>query len=198
MPYTGAVGRHGFFRKVRGMKTLLRAAGAALIFAIASGPLQAQEPPKRIRGTIERVDGNIFEVKTREGNDIKVLLKENAPVLAVVRASLSDIKPGTYIGVSGKPQPDGSQKATEIHIFPEALRGVGDGHRPWDLEPESTMTNGNIEEQVTSADGQTLTLKYKDGEKKITLPQQTDIVAFQKAEAGDLKAGEKIFVSAAI
>jgi Domain of unknown function (DUF5666) len=181
------------------MRVRVWSTGAALVFlgAFSIGTLQAQEPPKRLRGTIERIDGNRMAVKARDGTDITVLLKEGAPVLAVVSASLADIKPGTYVGITGMPKSDGSQRAVEVHIFPEALRGTGDGHRPWDLVPDSTMTNGNIEEQVAGVDGQTLKLKYKDGEQKIEILPQTQVVAFEKATAADLKAGEKIFVAAA-
>jgi len=173
--------------------------GTALFLAILlqSGVSHSQEPPRRLRGTIETIDAGRLAVKTREGTDVAVKLKENAPVLAVTGASLADIKPGVYVGITALPQPDGSQRAVEVHIFPEALRGVGDGHRPWDLVPDSTMTNGNIEEQVAGVEGQTLKLKYKDGDKTITILPQTQIVAFQQATAADLKAGQKIFISAA-
>jgi hypothetical protein len=173
--------------------------GAALIFLTLFnlGPSLAQEAPRRVRGTIERVDGASLAVKMRDGSTLTIKLKDNATVAAVVSATLADIKPGTYVGIAAMPQPDGSQRALEVHIFPESMRGVGDGHRPWDLQPESTMTNGNVEQQVTSVEGQTLKIKYKDGEKSVAVPSQTQIVAFQPAGAPDLKAGQKIFVAAA-
>ncbi len=174
--------------------------GAAFILLalLYSGYSQAQEPPRRVRGTIERVDGNRLTIKTREGADLTVQLKENAPVMAVVNASLAGIKPGVYVGITGRPQPDGSQSAVEVHIFPEAMRGLAEGHRPWDLEPGSTMTNGNVEQQVAGVEGQTLKLKYKDGEKSIAVTPQTQIVAFEAASPADLKPGEKVFIAAAI
>ena len=95
------------------------------------------------------------------------------------------------------PQPDGSQRALEVHVFPEAMRGTGEGHRAWDLQPQSTMTNGNIEQTVVGVDGQTLTLSYKGGEKKIVVPPDTPVVSFVPAEKGDLKPGLKIFIAAA-
>ena len=134
---------------------------------------KAQEPPVRVRGTIERVEGDIYIVKARDGGELKVKLADNATVVALVKASLADIKQGSYVGVAGMPQADGSQKALEVHIFPEAMRGTGDGHRGWDLQPSSTMTNGNVEQTAASSDGQVLTLKYKDGEKKIVVPADT-------------------------
>ena len=118
---------------------------ALIVFALLQfGHAQAQEPPRRVRGTIEAVDGGRLTIKTREGAELTVQLKENAPVIAVVPASLADIKPGLYVGITGRPQPDGSQRALEVHIFAEAMRGLGEGHRPWDLEPGSTMTNGAV------------------------------------------------------
>jgi hypothetical protein len=173
--------------------------GAALIFLTLFnlGPSLAQEAPRRVRGTIERVDGASLAIKMRDGSALTIKLKENAGVVAVVSAALADIKPGAYVGIAAMPQPDGSQRALEVHIFPESMRGVGDGHRPWDLQPESTMTNGNVDWQVAGVEGQTLKVKYKDGQKDVLVPPQTQIVAFQPAAASDLKAGQKIFVAAA-
>ena len=168
--------------------------GSALVFAASTTLAQ---DTVRVRGTIEKVEGQTLMVKSRDGADLKVVLADNALIVGIVRASLSDIKRGSFVGVTGMPQADGSQKAVEVHIFPEALRGSGDGHRPWDLVPDSTMTNGNIEQQVASVDGQTVKLKYKDGEKNIAIVPQTLVVAFEKATAADLKAGEKIFIAAA-
>ncbi len=173
--------------------------GAALIFftVLNFGVSQAQEPPRRVRGTIERIDGARLAIKTRDGAELTVQLKENAPVMAVVPASLGDIKPGVYIGIAGRPQPDGSQRAMEVHIFPEAMRGLAEGHRPWDLEPGSTMTNGAVAQQVTGVEGQKLTVKFKDGEKSIEVAPGTQIVAFEAASAAGLKPGEKVFIAAA-
>jgi hypothetical protein len=169
-------------------------------FVLAAGvPMaSAQEPPVRVRGTIERVDGDTYVVKARGGAELKVKLAEKATVVALIKASLSDIKPGSYVGVSGMPQPDGSQRALEVHIFPEAMRGVGDGHRGWDLQQSSTMTNGNVEQTAASSDGQVLMLKYKDGEKKILVPADTPIVVYLPGEVGELKPGASIFISAAV
>jgi hypothetical protein len=150
----------------------------------------------RVRGTIDRVDGDTYVIKTRAG-EVKVKLPDNVMVVALIKASLADIKPGSYVGVAGMPQPDGSQRALEVHIFPEPMRGTGDGHRGWDLEPTSTMTNGNVEQTAASSDGQVLTLKYKDGEKKIVVPKDAPIVGYLPGEKGELKAGASIFIAAA-
>jgi hypothetical protein len=170
--------------------------GAALAAALLVVPAEAQQS-QRVRGTIENVNGQVLDVKTRDGTAVKVKLADNAPVRAVVKASLADVKSGTYVGATGMPQPDGTQKAVEIHIFPETLRGTGDGHRPWDLSPNSTMTNGAVDSEVAASDGQKLVLKYKDGEKTLVVTPDTAIVAYAPGTAADLKPGEKIFVAAA-
>ncbi len=151
----------------------------------------------RVRGAIERVEGDMYVVKARGGDEHKVKLADNAVIVALTKASLADIKQGSYVGVSGMPQPDGSQKALEVHIFPDAMRGSGEGHRPWDLQPSSTMTNGAVEQTAASTDGQVLTLKYKDGEKKIVVTPQTPIVVYTPGDRSELKAGTPVFISAA-
>src|SRR4029077_10010189 len=118
---------------------------AALTLAVFGSAAGAQDP-MRVRGRIERVDAPIYVVKAREGAELKIPLMDNGVLVAIVKASLADIKPGLFVGSTGMPQPDGSQKAIEVHIFPEAMRGTGEGHYAWDLEPNSTMTNANVEE----------------------------------------------------
>jgi hypothetical protein len=165
---------------------------------LATAPVaSAQEPTVRVRGTVERVHGDIYVVKARSGGEVKVRLPDNVTVVALTRASLADIRQGSYVGVSGMPQPDGSQKALEVHIFPDAMRGSGEGHRGWDLQPSSTMTNGAVEQTAASADGQVLTLKYKDGEKKIIVSPDTPIVVYVAGDKSELKPGTPIFISAA-
>ena len=166
-------------------------------FVMAVPVAWAQEAPVRIRGTIEKVEGDTYIVKARDGAELKLKLAANATVVALVQASPADIKQGSYIGIAGMPQADGSQKALEVHIFPEAMRGVGDGHRGWDLQPSSTMTNGNVEQTAAASDGQLVTLKYKDGEKKIAIPAGIPIVLYVPGEVSELKPGAKIFISAA-
>jgi hypothetical protein len=180
------------------MLQIVRVFGLVGLFVAWALPIAtAQEPPVRVRGTIERVDGDVYVVKARGGAELKVKLADNATIVALTKASLADIKQGSYVGVAGLPQADGSQKALEVHIFPESMRGVGDGHRGWDLQPSSTMTNGSVEQTAASSDGQVLTLKYKDGEKKIVVPPDIPIVVYVPGDKSELKAGAAIFISAA-
>jgi hypothetical protein len=170
---------------------------AAFVLLLATSMAAAQAPDiVRVRGTIESVDGQTLDVKGRDGTPIKVKLADDVRVLAVDKKSLADVKQGVFVGITAMPQPDGTQKAVEIHIFPEALRGTGEGHRPWDIMPNSTMTNANIDNAVTSIDGQELVLKYKDGEKKFIVRANIEVVMFAPAAVADLKPGEKIFVVA--
>jgi hypothetical protein len=172
-------------------------AAMGLSLALIAPSALAQDAPVRVRGAIERVEGDIYVVKARSGAEHKVKLPDNVMVVALIKASIADIKQGSYVGVAGMPQPDGSQKALEVHIFPEAMRGTGDGHRGWDLQPSSTMTNGAVEQTTASANGQILTLKYKDGEKKIIVTPETPIVVYVPGDKSELKAGVPIFISAA-
>jgi len=164
------------------------------LLAVASDAWAQQ--PTRIRGTIEAVDGQVLTIKGRDGATVKVKLADNAPIRAVEKRSMADIKAGSFVGVTGMPQPDGSQKAMEVHIFPEAMRGTGEGHRPWDLVPNSTMTNANVESTVDSNDGQVLMMKYKDGEKKIVVPPGTPIVTYAAGSKDELKPGIAVFLIA--
>jgi hypothetical protein len=172
---------------------VIGAAGLALVLAVGSASAQQ---PVRVRGTIEKVAGNTLEVKTREGAIVTVKLTDNAQVNGVAKAVLADIHQNSFVGITAMPQPDGTQKAVEVHIFPEARRGAGEGHRPWDLLPQSTMTNANVEVLVTGVEGPMLTMKYKDGEKKIMVPNDVPIVLFVNGSRDDLKPGAKIFVAA--
>jgi hypothetical protein len=168
----------------------------SLALAFAASPAWAQGTV-RVRGTIEKVEGNAFVIKSREGAELKVVPADNALIVAIVKASTGDIKQGSFVGVTGMPQADGSQRAIEVHIFPEAMRGTGEGHYAWDLRPQSTMTNANVEHAVTAVDGQTLTLKYKDGEKKIIVPPEATVVTYTTGDKAELKPGTKIFIAAA-
>ncbi len=175
----------------------VRGLGLIGLVCAAAIPLHAQDAPVRVRGTIDRIEGDVYVVKARGGSEFKVKLADNVMVVALIKASLADIKQGSYVGVAGMPQADGSQRALEVHIFPEAMRGVGDGHRGWDLQPSSTMTNGNVEQSAASSDGQVLTLKFKDGDKKIVVPPETPIVVYTPGEKSELKPGASIFIAAA-
>jgi len=179
--------------------TMMRTLGASAVALLFAASFAAAQAPQtvRVRATLENVNVPMLTAKSRDGAEMKIKLADNAPVNEVVKASLADIKADSYIAVTAMPQPDGTQKAVAILIFPEAMRGVGEGHRPWDLEPNSTMTNATVAEQVAGTDGQTVTVKYKDGDKKILVTPATIIVTYKKAAAGDLKAGQKIFVAAA-
>jgi hypothetical protein len=178
------------------MSTLRRALGAAsLALLAAASTAWAQQPPIRLRGTIASVDGAMLTVKSRDGAMLKVKVADNAAVRAVVKMSMADIKQGAFVGVTGMPQPDGSHKAVEVHIFPEAMRGTGEGHRPWDLMPNSTMTNANVEVLVTATDGPMLTLKYKEGEKKIVVTKDTAIVTYAASTKDELKPGAVVFIN---
>lgn len=179
--------------------TMMRTLGASAVALLFAASFAAAQAPQmvRVRATLENVSVPMLTAKARDGAEMKIKLADNAPVNEVVKASLADIKADSYIAVTAMPQPDGTQKAVAILIFPEAMRGVGEGHRPWDLEPNSTMTNATVAEQVAGTDGQTVTVKYKDGDKKILVTPATIIVTYKKSAASDLKAGQKIFVAAA-
>jgi hypothetical protein len=163
---------------------------------LAASAAGAQETV-RVRGKIERIDGDVYVIRSREGAELKVKLAPGGGVSVTTKAALADIKPGSYIGVSGLPQPDGSQRAISVHIFHESMRGLAEGHGPWDLVPLSTMTNATVESTVASVDGHTVVLKYKDGEKKIVIPPSLGIVSYVPGEMSDLKAGAAVFIGAA-
>jgi hypothetical protein len=171
--------------------------GLAVLTLVAFGSTVRAQDTMRVRGTIERVDGAIYLVKTRDGTEVRITTIDKPVLVALAKASLADIKPGVFVGSTGMPQPDGSQKAIEVHIFPEAMRGTGEGHYAWDLQPNSTMTNANVEASVTGVDGQVLTLKYKNGEKKILVTQETIVVTYNPGDEADLVPGTKIFIGAA-
>jgi len=167
---------------------------AAVALAFVSFAASAQDVV-RVRGTIDKIDGANLIVKTRDGDLVKVVLADKPLYVAMAKASLSDIKPGLFVGSTAMPGPDGKLQAVEVHIFPEAMRGSGEGHRPWDLKPQSTMTNASVEQSVAGVDGQTLTVKYKGGEKNILVTPQTVVVTYASGAASDLKPGTAIFVT---
>jgi hypothetical protein len=152
------------------------------------------EAPARVRGTLEQVNGNVLSVKTRSGTSTTVPLKDGAPVVAVAKGAMSDIQSNTFVGITALAQPDGTIKALEVHVFPESMRGTGEGHYPWDLLPNSTMTNAAVAQQVKKVDGNVLTLKYKDGEKSILVPADAVVVDLIPSDKTDLKPGAQIFV----
>jgi len=173
-------------------------ASAAFVAALAAASASAQQAQTvRLRGTIEKADGNTLHLKLRDGAPATLTLTGNPLIVAVVKASLADIKEGSFIGSGAMPQADGSQKALEVHIFAESQRGTGEGHRPWDGAPNSTMTNGTVGATVTGVDGGTITVKYKEGEKQIVVPPGVRIVRYEIGNAGDLKPGAGFSVIAA-
>lgn len=172
----------------------LALAGLLTVFAL-DGPALAQAPTTRVRGVIDAIVGSNLDVATRDGM-VALRIAETTRLSAVAKAALEDIKPGSYVGIAAMPQPDGSQIALEVVVFPEALRGAGEGHRPWDLAPESTMTNATVADTVSKVEGRTLTLTYKDGRKAILLPPEIPIVTLVPATREDLKPGVRIFSNA--
>jgi hypothetical protein len=165
---------------------------------LSSAAWAQQPPPVRIRGTIESVDGATLMIKSREGDSMKVRMTDTVAVFGVAKTELSEIKPGSYIGVSAMPEPDGSQKALAVHIFPESQRGAAEGFRPWDLRAGSTMTNATVAETVNGTDGQNILVKYKDGEKKVVVPPGTPVVTFVAGDKSEVKAGAKIIIFGAV
>jgi hypothetical protein len=153
---------------------------------------QQSPTPTRVRGTIEGVDGDVLAVKSRAGQDVKLHLTGDAKIVGIIKISLADIKVGSFIGTTTVPGPDGSQNAVEVHVFPEDMRGTGEGSRPYDLRPNSTMTNATVSESVAGNDGHTLLIKYKDGEKKVVVSPETPVVTYVPGDKSDLKAGAKI------
>jgi hypothetical protein len=183
-------------------RRLLCLAGLGLaglgLLPVASATWAQQPPGVRIRGTIEKVDGNVLAVRSGDGTEIKLMLADNASIVAVVKSALSEIKEGTFLGSAAIPQADGSQKAVEVHIFPEQMRGTGEGHRPYAPVANGTMTNGTASgATVAGVDGSTITVKYKDGEKKIIVAPDVPILRYEIGGSSDLKPGAHFTVLAA-
>jgi hypothetical protein len=174
--------------------TLIRPLVIVAMVAASSLYALAQQPPSpsRVRGTIEAVDGDVLSVKSRSGEDFKLRMASDMRLVGIVKISLSEIKVGSFIGATTVPGPDGSQNAVEVHVFPEDMRGTGEGSRPFDLRPNSTMTNATVAESVAGNDGHTLLVKYKDGEKKVVVLPDTPVVTYVPAEKSELKAGAKV------
>jgi outer membrane lipoprotein SlyB len=178
------------------MTTIKIGFAAALVAASCAIAGAQQAQTVRLRGTIEKVDGSNLTLKTADGEQ-KLSLTANPQIVGVVKASMADIKENTFLGSAAMPQPDGTQKALEVHIFPEAMRGTGEGHRPF-TTPGSTMTNGAASgATVTGVDGAAMKVKYKDGEKTIIVPANTPIVRYEIGSAADLKPGAAFTVTAA-
>ena len=170
----------------------LAVAFAAIVLVSASA--LAQGTPVRVRGTVVSLDGSKLVVKAKDGKDVTVNLADNYAALAVVKSSMADIKEGTFIGTATVTQPDTTLKSVEVVVFPDKMRGTGEGHYPWDLGPSSMMTNATVANAVKGVNGQTVTLAYKGGEKKIEIPADVPVVALVPATKEEIKPGAIVFV----
>ena len=174
-----------------------------LVFALVplllfGGGAGAQQQTVRVTGMVESFDGHVLAIKSDKLGEVKVSLAANATVFGVAEATLADVKPGSYIGVGAMPQPDGSQRAIQVTILAESQRGLSEGHRPWDARPNSTMTNGTVDQTVASVDGQVVMVRYKDGEKKIIVPPDAIIRAYVAGDKNELKPGAHIAIVRAL
>ncbi|WP_027520333.1 hypothetical protein [Bradyrhizobium sp. WSM1417] len=165
---------------------------AMVAVSTLSALAQRAPVPTRVRGTIESVNGDTMQVKARSGEDVKLHIASDVNVSGITRISLADIKPGSFVGATTVPGPDGGANAVEVHVFPESMRGTGEGSRPYDLKPNSSMTNATVSESVVGNDGHMLLVKYKDGEKKVFVAGNTPVVTFVPGDKSDLKAGAKV------
>ena len=168
----------------------------AAILSITATAALAQAPSARIRGTVEKLEGNVAIVKNDKGQSFTLKLTPDYAVTAVVKATMSDIKPGLFIGAGARPMPDGTLAAVQVMIFPEAQRGTGEGHRDWSAMPQTTMTNATVAESVSAVSGPVLTLKYKDGEKKLIIGSDANIITTVPADKADLKVGAELVTTA--
>jgi hypothetical protein len=175
---------------------LLAGCVAAAVAFIAAATAMAQSPPTRLRGSIAAIDGKTATIATREGTQVPVKLADNWGVMLVSPVTMADIKENSFVGIASMKGPDGTLNALEVLVFPEAARGSNEGHYPWDLQPESMMTNATVATVATAPDGQTLTLKYKDGTQTIKVKPGTPIVTFAPGDKADAKVGAKVFLGA--
>jgi hypothetical protein len=171
---------------------------AGIVVASAAGALAQQSSSVRVAGAVETFDGRILAVKSEKLGEVKIHLTADATVFGVTEATVADIKPGAYIGVGATPQPDGSQRAIQVTVLAESQRGLSEGHRPWDARPNSTMTNGTVDQTVAGVDGRVVIVKYKDGEKKIIVPPDARILAYQAGDRSELKPGAHIAIVRAV
>ena len=166
---------------------------AALLLAAASASALAQTQPVRVRGTVEKLEGSVLTVKGRDGGLLSIKLPDNFTVVGLTKASLADIAAGKYIGTTTLGERNGALVALEVRIFPEAMRGLGEGHYPWDLKPESLMTNANVADVVSLGKDRVLTVQYKGGEKKVLVPDSAIIVTYVPIGKSELKPGAQVF-----
>jgi hypothetical protein len=177
---------------------MFRTIAALLITAVSAAAIaQAPaNPPVRIRGTVERIDRTNLTVKANSGQSMNVKLADNFVVVGIAKASLSDVASGKFIGTTTVGERDGALVALEVHIFPENMRGTGEGHYDWDLRPDSKMTNANVASVTSMGKDRVLAVQYKGGEKKVLISEKTAIVSFTPTDRGELKPGAKVFVNA--
>lgn len=171
-----------------------RFAFAFVLLLFVVGVSGAQQQTLRVTGVVESFDGRVLAIRSDKLGEVKVSLAANATVFGVAEAKLADVRPGSYIGVGAMPQPDGSQRAIQVTILAESQRGLSEGHRPWDVRPNSTMTNGTVDQTVASVDGQVVMVRYKDGEKKIVVPPDAIIRAYVVGDKSELKPGARITI----
>jgi len=176
---------------------------SATILATVSVAAFAQTPgsapaPSRIRGEIVSVNGDVLVVHRANADNVTISFKPETPVGAVKNVKLTEIKAGAYVGAASLPGPDGKLTAREVLVFPEAMRGTGDGHYAWDLLPGSMMTNANVDTIVEASSGRELTLSYKGGTKVVTVPEGAPVVTFTDATRSDVVAGKKVFIVASM
>jgi len=179
----------------RMLRALAAPALAAALFATMSVASAQDAKPTGVRGTVTSLAGDVLKVHTRDGKDVDVKLAADTPIRGVALANINDIKPDSYVGTAAIPQADGTLKALEVHVFPASMRGAGEGHRAWDLGANSTMTNGTVGSLVGS-NGRTITVKYKEGEKKVTIPQDVPIVSLEPGSRALLVPGTKVVLFA--
>ncbi len=169
---------------------------AGLLIAAVSAVAVAQapaNPPVRIRGTVEKLDGQMLTVKSRSGESVTIKMADNFMVVGIAKAGLDDITSGKFIGTTSVGERDGALVALEVHIFPEAMRGTGEGHYDWDLRPASKMTNANVANVTSMGKDRVMTVQYKGGEKKVLVPADAAVVAFSPADKSEIKPGAQIF-----
>ncbi len=169
---------------------------AALAFVCIGAAAQTSAPTQRLRGTVESIDGSTIVLKERNGETMRMTLADNFSVNEVVPIPISSLQPGSFVGTAALSDAGGKLRALEVLLLPEAARGSGEGHFPWDLEPGSTMTNGTVTEMVVAASGRTLKLRYKDGEQTVVVPDDIPIVTFKPGDRSLIVVGAKVLVTA--
>ncbi len=167
---------------------------AVALIAVSSSYAFAQKAPtpSRIRGSVESANGDMLMVKSRGGDDVKLHMNGDTKVFGITKVSLADVKVGSFIGTTTVPGPNGQPKAIEVHVFPENMRGTGEGSRPWDLGTNSSMTNATVAESVAANDGRTLTVRYKGGEKQVEISPDTPVVTYVPGDKSELKPGAQV------